>query len=97
MEIHREIPKNRGSHSVRALQPFGLWACLVAAPVLLGIFWLLMATLDMGFTRDESFYFHAAAEYIGWFEDLWKNLWTNNLAESFSQANIDKHWNYNPE
>lgn len=73
------------------------WDALIGALVLLGTFWLLMATLDMGFTRDESFYFHAAAEYIRWFEELWKNLWAGNLLESFSKANIDKHWRYNPE
>lgn len=77
------------------------WDALIGAAVLLGTFWLFMATLNIGFTRDETFYFHAAAQYIGWFEDLWKNLWNTNfphsLAESFSQANIDKHWNYNPE
>lgn len=73
------------------------WDALIGGAVLLGSFWLLMATLDMGFTRDESFYFHAAYEYIRWFEELWKNLWSGNLLESFSKANIDKHWRYNPE
>src|SRR5690554_6508137 len=51
----------------------------------------------MGFTRDEGFYFHAAAQYIGWFEELWKNLHAGELAASFTQANIDRHWGYNPE
>jgi len=82
-------------------QKLDRWDALIGAAVGLGTFWLLMATLDIGYTRDESFYFHAAAQYIGWFEDLWKNLWNTNfpasLAESFSKENIDKHWSYNPE
>ncbi len=71
------------------------WA--LVALVTLGSFWLLMATLDMGFTRDESFYFHAAYQYIGWFEELWKNIHAGHMAASFTKANIDKHWSYNPE
>lgn len=77
--------------------PLDRWDWLVGAAVLLGTFALLMATLDMGFTRDESFYFHAAYEYIGWFGELWDNLLAGNLAESFTKANVDKHWGYNPE
>src|SRR5690554_3395221 len=58
---------------------------------------LFLMTMQMGFPRDEGFYFHAAHQYIGWFEDLWKNFQAGNLGESFKQANVDKHWNYNPE
>jgi hypothetical protein len=78
-------------------KPLGRWDWPIGAIVLFGTFLVLMSTLDMGFTRDESFYFHAAYEYIGWFEELWKNWQTNNLAESFTKANVDKHWGYNPE
>ncbi|MBA2660819.1 MAG: glycosyltransferase family 39 protein [Bradymonadaceae bacterium] len=62
-----------------------------------GTLGLFLATMKMGFTRDEGFYFHAAYQYIRWFEELWVNFGTGDLALSFSQANIDKHWNYNPE
>lgn len=58
---------------------------------------LLLATMDMGFTRDESFYFHAAYTYIGWFEDLVKHWSLGGLQESFTRTNMDKHWSYNPE
>lgn len=58
---------------------------------------LLLATMDIGFTRDESFYFHAAHQYIGWFEDLADNFEAGKLAVSFTKENIDKHWSYNPE
>lgn len=61
------------------------------------VFALLMATMDIGFTRDESFYFHAGREYLGWFEELAKHWRAGNLGESFTQANVDKHWSYNPE
>jgi len=69
----------------------------IAALLSILTFVVLMATMQMGFTRDESFYFHAAYQYIGWFEELWKNLQAGELAASFTQANIDKHWSYNPE
>jgi 4-amino-4-deoxy-L-arabinose transferase-like glycosyltransferase len=58
---------------------------------------LFLATMDMGFTRDESFYFHAAYEYIGWFEELWENFWAGDLAASFTKENVDSHWGYNRE
>jgi 4-amino-4-deoxy-L-arabinose transferase-like glycosyltransferase len=77
--------------------PLDRWDWPIGAIVLFGAFLVLMSTLDMGFTRDESFYFHAAYEYIEWFEELWKNWNANTLADSFTQANVDKHWGYNRE
>ena len=67
--------------------------------ILVTIFYtsLLVATDDIGFTRDESFYFHAAHEYAGWFEDLETNLSEEQVWASFEQGNIDQHWAYNPE
>ncbi|RAL22897.1 hypothetical protein DL240_08365 [Lujinxingia litoralis] len=70
---------------------------LIALLIFVGSVLLLLATAQMGFTRDEGFYFHAASQYIGWFEDLWRNLHAGTLAESFTQANVDRHWSYNPE
>ncbi|MEZ4462878.1 MAG: glycosyltransferase family 39 protein [bacterium] len=58
---------------------------------------VLLATMNIGFTRDETFYFHAANQYIGWFEQLWVNLTNGQLAQSFTKSNIDAHWSYNPE
>ncbi len=58
---------------------------------------ILMTTADMGFTRDESFYFHAAAEYSGWFEELGDNIREHRVAASFTQDSVDRHWSYNPE
>ena len=69
--------------------------------VALGIFAvtlaLLLATMDMGITRDESFYFHAARDYIGWFEELQKSWGAGQLSQSFTQESVDRHWGYNPE
>lgn len=57
----------------------------------------LMATDTMGFTRDESYYFHAGREYAGWFAELEENIDAGEMRESFTQEGIDKHWSYNPE
>ncbi len=70
---------------------------LLAFLIFAGTLALLLATMQMGYARDEGFYFHAAYKYIGWFEELWKNFQDGSLRTSFTQANIDKHWNYNPE
>ncbi len=58
---------------------------------------LLAMTADMGFTRDEGFYFDASAGYAGWFEELEQNAEDGQIRESFSQDGIDRHWGYNPE
>jgi hypothetical protein len=60
-------------------------------------FYALLSTPDMGFTRDEGFYFHAGKDYVGWFEELEKNIDKGQSEISFTQANIDKYWSYNPE
>ncbi len=60
-------------------------------------FGLLMSTMGMGFTRDEGYYFHAGESYQGWFENWEENRAENLGDESFTQANIDRHWSYNPE
>ncbi len=70
---------------------------MVAGSIFVATVLLLLATTDVGFTRDEGFYFRAGQLYVGWFEDLWANLWAGDLAASFSQENIDQHWAYNPE
>lgn len=71
-------------------------ACLPAA-IFAAVLLLLLATSDVGFVRDEGFYFHAARLYAGWFRELWANLIVGDLFRSFSQESIDRHWSYNPE
>lgn len=58
---------------------------------------LLFVTDDMGYTRDESFYFHAAREYAGWFEEAIAFAQEGRFLAAFEQASIDRHWSYNPE
>ncbi len=70
---------------------------LLALLAFVGTFVALMTTMDVGIPRDESFYFHAAREYWGWFAELGDNWEAGNLAASFTQQNVDKHWSYNPE
>jgi hypothetical protein len=59
--------------------------------------WLLMSTMDMGFTRDEGFYFAAGMAYEGWFEEWEQNREAGHPEDSFTQENIDRHWATNPE
>ena len=79
-----ETPRARRLTWVDQAIGLGLGAIFVA---------VLLLTMDMGFARDEGYYFHAAFEYLGWFKGM---SWAS-LSESLSQATIDKHWGYNQE
>jgi 4-amino-4-deoxy-L-arabinose transferase-like glycosyltransferase len=46
----------------------------------------------VGFTRDESFYFHAAEDYARWFQLLW-----HSPSEALTDAAIVRGWDYNHE
>ncbi len=70
---------------------------LIALFIAAGTILVLAQTADMGFTRDESFYFHAAREYAGWFAEMGDNWENGELRESFTQQSVDRHWGYNPE
>lgn len=70
---------------------------IAGAALLVGTFALLLATMEIGYTRDEGMYFKAAYDYIGWFEQLWAHLHDGDLAKSFTKDNVDKHWGYNAE
>jgi hypothetical protein len=59
-----------------------------AVAIALGYTLLLALTDGMGFTRDESFYFKAGADYAGWFSELWRNMAEGAWSRSFSQASI---------
>lgn len=69
----------------------------IAIAFLLATTALMLATADIGYTRDDTFYFHAAREYAGWFEFFWANLLEGKVLASFTQEAIDAHWSYNPE
>lgn len=70
---------------------------LIMLGLFVGTLALLMSTMGAGLTRDESFYFHAAYEYIGWFEELADHWRAGRLGEAFGRASVDRHWGYNPE
>jgi hypothetical protein len=70
---------------------------LAATAIFVAYTALLLATTQMGFTRDESFYFHAARDYVGWFNELEDNVEIGRWGDSFTQEGIDRHWGYNPE
>ena len=55
-------------------------------------FLMLLATVDIGFSRDEGFYFRAGEEYSYWYDDLVKDP-----AVAFSKESVEKHFAYNPE
>jgi 4-amino-4-deoxy-L-arabinose transferase-like glycosyltransferase len=52
---------------------------------------LLLGTVsDLGYARDEGFYFHAASRYQAWFELLVRD-------PGDALARVDEFWNANPE
>ncbi|MBP7126246.1 glycosyltransferase family 39 protein [Myxococcota bacterium] len=53
---------------------------------------LLAATLDVGFSRDESFYFNAAEQYSRWFDVL-----KETPSKAFSKETVDRVFAYNGE
>lgn len=53
---------------------------------------LLAATLDVGFSRDESFYFSAAEQYAGWYDAL-----LEDPGQAVSKESVDKYFAYNGE
>ena len=74
-----------------------LFDWLVALGLFVAAGALLLLTDDMGFPRDETFYFHAANDYAGWFKELLTNYRAGELWKSFTKANVDSHWSYNTE
>ena len=54
--------------------------------------WLLATAHDLGFPRDEGFYFRAGTDYARWFELLFKRP-----AEAITQPAIDAIWQENHE
>lgn len=70
---------------------------LLAMGLALATFLALFLTPDMGFTRDEGFYFRSGKLYVAWFDELEENIKNDRTGESFTQENIDRHWSDNPE
>jgi 4-amino-4-deoxy-L-arabinose transferase-like glycosyltransferase len=56
------------------------------------VVWLLATSRDLGFSRDEGFYFEASSAYERWF-----NMLLSTPAKAFERANIDSIWTANHE
>lgn len=70
---------------------------LLAAALAVAYFLVLLATAwDVGFTRDEGYYFRAAGLYLGWFERLGQGLQRGDLS-AFRDDVIVRYWSYNAE
>jgi len=54
--------------------------------------WLLATVRGLGFTRDESFYFRAGTDYVGWFRLLFEHG-----SAAFDRRAVDSAWDYNHE
>ncbi len=64
---------------------------------LLTVFCVGITSHDIGYTRDEGYYFKAGRDYFGWFQAFYRHLLEGNLLKPFTQATIDRHWSYNHE
>ena len=66
---------------------------LVGAALCVAYVSLLMATApDLGMSRDESFYVHAAKSYAGWITQLF-----SDPGSAWTRQSIDRAWSYNWE
>ena len=66
------------------------WLGVVLAIVYVA--WLLATTHDLGYARDEGFYFQASQRYQAWFELLFQNP-----ERALDPAVRDYHWSFNRE
>ncbi len=69
----------------------------IDAAIFVGLFlaylaWLLVSARDLGYARDEGFYFHAAQTYGRWFEILF-----THPARAFEPGTVDRYWEENHE
>ncbi len=65
---------------------------VAGAALALAHFGLLVATLDIGFPRDEGFYFSAAEQYSRWLDDLFEDP-----ARAFTRETVERRFAANPE
>jgi len=65
---------------------------LFAVVLSLGFLILLLCTLDVGFPRDEGFYFSAGEQYSYWFDEL-----LDDPSQAFTKESVDRHFAANPE
>jgi dolichyl-phosphate-mannose-protein mannosyltransferase len=77
-------PEQRRERVLDVLIWVGLFAAYLA--------WLLATAQELGYTRDEGFYFHAAQTYGHWFA-----LLRANPARALQPGVIDQYWQENHE
>ncbi len=66
---------------------------LIALALGAGYVWLLLATVkNLGYARDEGFYFQAAKSYGHWFD-----LLTTHPKQALQQITVDRYWSANHE
>lgn len=71
----------------------GLSDYLIAALLFVGYTAaLLFTTADLGYARDEGFYFQASDTYLRWFKQL-----LQEPSVAIQQASVDKYWKANHE
>lgn len=76
-----------------APRPLDRWDFAVCATLWLGYVGLLLATArDLGYARDEGFYFQAARSYEAWFE-----LLRTDFSGALERSTIDRYWSVNHE
>jgi 4-amino-4-deoxy-L-arabinose transferase-like glycosyltransferase len=63
----------------------------------LTVVWVGLTSHDIGYTRDEGYYFKAGRDYFGWFQALSRHFSAGEFLKPFQQATIDRHWSYNHE
>lgn len=73
------------------MKPLHLHA--LASVVSAGLLCALLTTAsDVGFARDEGFYYRAALGYQRWFDELFEDP-----GQALTRESIDRHWEYNHE
>lgn len=79
---------------LRAPETIGRFVDLAIASLLFGLYlWLLLRTVgDLGYARDEGFYFQAARRYGEWFELLAKDGRAARAPDV-----VDRYWSTNAE
>ncbi|TNF29071.1 MAG: phospholipid carrier-dependent glycosyltransferase [Deltaproteobacteria bacterium] len=77
-------------HTVAPLSPRRVR--LVAAGLFVGTVAILLATLDMGYTRDESFYFRYAMSYQEWFVQVEEADGPEAVERVFSRDPVVTTW-----
>ncbi len=65
--------------------------------IAIGYVAILLWTADMGFCRDEGYYFRASRYYITWVEELGHQLLSGQPLRALERREIERYWRYNNE